>query len=237
MRFGTALTLFICLAILLTACSFGSTNTPTQTVQTTPTNELKVVETEKVEKAVVSATAEMKETQPPLSNTGCPAGSNQPISESAVLELGPGEGVPLSKAEGERMVLTGTIYDSNCMPVEGAVMDVWQTDANGEYGPGHGTDQMKCCYLQGTVRSDANGRFQLITVKPGHYKGESPPPPAHIHVEISHADGEHLETEFVFEGDPYLPPGTEGLTVVTLEEVSDSEGSYLFGTADLVLEP
>ena len=36
---------------------------------------------------------------------------------------------------------------------------VWHTDARGLYGPGAGTDE--CCYYGGTVRTDANGRFEL----------------------------------------------------------------------------
>jgi protocatechuate 3,4-dioxygenase beta subunit len=198
---------------------------------------METAKTEIVQTAEATATEEKIETQASTGKTGCPASSNVPVSESAKLVLGPGEGIPVSDAQGERMILSGIIFDSSCSPVEGASMDVWQTDANGEYGPGHGTDQMECCYLQGTVRTDANGRFQLITVKPGHYKGEQPPPPAHIHAEIRLMDGRQMGTEFVFEGDPYLPPSTEGFTVVSLAEDTDDEGSYWSGTVELRLEP
>jgi protocatechuate 3,4-dioxygenase beta subunit len=108
------------------------------------------------------------------------------IDPAAILELGPGPGIPPTTAAGEKLVIIGTVYTEDCTPLAGAILNVWQTDANGEYGPGHGSDDMRCCYLMGSLRTDSDGHYQLITVKPAHYIGEQPPPPAHIHLEISH---------------------------------------------------
>ena len=117
-------------------------------------------------------------------------------------------------------------------------MNVWQTDANGEYGPGHGSDDMRCCYLMGSLRTDANGRYQLITVKPALYKGEQPPPPAHIHIEISHPQAGQRMTEIIFAGDPYLPPSLQGYILVTLEMVpaSNEAAGYLHGVAHIFFD-
>lgn len=176
-------------------------------------------------------------TQP--AQEGCPASGTGEVDPAAVLELGPGAGIPASTASGEKLVISGSVYRADCTPLAGAMLNVWQTDADGEYGPGHGTDDMRCCYLMGSLRSDAQGRYQLITVKPGHYEGEPAPPPAHIHVEISHPEIGTTQTEIVFEGDQYLPQNLTGFHLVTLETVpaSDQAAAYLHGTADIILAP
>jgi protocatechuate 3,4-dioxygenase beta subunit len=157
------------------------------------------------------------------------------IDPAAILELGPGPGIPPSTAAGEKLVIEGTVYVEDCVPLPGARLEVWQTDANGEYGPGHGTNDMRCCYLMGSVLTDSHGRYRLVTVRPAHYKGEQHPPPAHIHVEISHPQAGRLETEIVFDGDPFLPQNLRGFILVTLETVPGVEG-YLRGVAEIFLK-
>jgi protocatechuate 3,4-dioxygenase beta subunit len=90
----------------------------------------------------------------------------------------------------------------------------------------------------GSLRTDANGRYQLITVKPAYYKGEQIPPPAHIHVEISHARVATLQTEIVFAGDPHLPEILHGYIVVELETIpaTAETAAYLRGVADIFVE-
>ena len=169
------------------------------------------------------------------SSTGCPA-SPGAVATSATLELGPAPGLPTTTAPGEPMVISGTVYDVACTPVEGVALHVWQTDGAGVYGPGHGTDTIECCYLQGTVRSDAEGRYRLVTVRPGHYQGESPPPPAHIHLDARHQQGA-LQAEIVFSDDPHLSnPDLDGYLVVTLAPSAD-DPAVQAGTADLILTP
>lgn len=233
----------ICLLFVLAACS--PTPLPSPTAESLPT-------TLPVSPAVTSAGTT---TQTPVSsptfevptNTttptnhpqeACPPTQEMEIDPAAILELGPGPGISPTGAKGEKLVISGSVYAEDCTPLAGAMMNVWQTDANGEYGPGHGTDDMRCCYLMGSLRTDARGRYQLITVKPAHYKGEQRPPPAHIHVEISHARAGQLQTEIVFAGDPYLPRVLQNYVVVSLETVPASEGAtaYQRGIADIVLD-
>jgi protocatechuate 3,4-dioxygenase beta subunit len=136
------------------------------------------------------------------------------------------------------LIIVGTVFGEDCTPLENASLEVWQTNAAGEYGPGHGTDDMRCCYLMGEVRTDSSGHYQLITVKPGHYKGQESPPPAHIHVSLSHPDAEPAQTEIVFSGDPYLQmlASESGLIPVTLSEEAGPDGPFLFGIADIVMK-
>jgi protocatechuate 3,4-dioxygenase beta subunit len=136
---------------------------------------------------------------------------------------------------GQRLVVSGTVYRADCKtPLAGASIAVWQTNAEGEYGPGQGTGDEQCCYLGAALRTDERGRYELHTVKPGHYKGEPDPPPAHIHFEVRHPDADGLLTELLFEGDPQLPPDPPG-AVTRPEPVPGSDPPLLRARFDIVL--
>jgi Dioxygenase len=136
---------------------------------------------------------------------------------------------------GQRLVVSGTVYRADCRtPLAGASIAVWQTNAEGEYGPGQGTGDERCCYLGAALRADERGRYELHTVKPGHYKGEPDPPPAHIHFEVLHPDAAGLLTELLFEGDPHLPPDPPG-AVTRPEPVPGSDPPLLRARFDIVL--
>jgi protocatechuate 3,4-dioxygenase beta subunit len=136
---------------------------------------------------------------------------------------------------GQRLVVSGTVYAADCStPLAGASLEVWQTNADGEYGPGQGTGDGRCCYLAGALRTDGRGRYRFETVKPGRYKGEARPPPAHIHVEVRHPDAGGLLTELLFAGDPALGPDPPG-EVAELEPVAGADPPTLQARFDIVL--
>jgi protocatechuate 3,4-dioxygenase beta subunit len=137
---------------------------------------------------------------------------------------------------GQRLVVSGTVYAADCTtPLAGATLQVWQTDADGVYGPGHGTANITCCYLQGTLRTDARGRYEITTIKPGRYQGQTDPPPAHIHFDVRHPDAGGLMTELLFEGDPDVIPGTQQGHVARLTTVAGSDPPLLRARFDIVL--
>jgi protocatechuate 3,4-dioxygenase beta subunit len=155
--------------------------------------------------------------------------------------LGPGgelERTPEAVAagrDGERLVVSGTVYGDDCRtPLAGASIEVWQTNAAGEYGPGQGTGDERCCYLAAALRTDRRGRYRFQTVKPGHYKGEERPPPAHIHFEVRHPEATGVLTELLFEGDRWLGPDPPGV-VVRLERVPGSDPPAMAARFDIVL--
>jgi protocatechuate 3,4-dioxygenase beta subunit len=137
---------------------------------------------------------------------------------------------------GQRLVVSGTVYAADCTTtLAGATLQVWQTDADGVYGPGHGTANITCCYLQGMLRPDARGRYEFTTVKPGHYQGEADAPPAHIHFDVRHPGAGGLMTELLFEGDPNVIPGTQQGHVARLTTVAGSDPPLLRARFDIVL--
>ena len=157
--------------------------------------------------------------------------------------LGPGGEVRRTAATvaagrgGQRLIVSGTVYAADCTtPLAGASIQVWQTTAAGKYGPGDGTGGERCCYLAAALRTDGRGRYQLETVRPGHYQGEARPPPAHIHFEVTHPDADGLVTELLFEGDPWLGPDPPG-AVVRLTPVPGSDPPAVRARFDIVLRP
>jgi protocatechuate 3,4-dioxygenase beta subunit len=104
--------------------------------------------------------------------------------------------------KGRRINIKGTIYHSNCRtPVMNALIEVWQTDAEGRYY--YADEQYR---LRGQIKSDEYGKYQFSTVKPGRYRILSGFRPAHIHLKVSHPDYRTVITQLYFEGDPYLWP-------------------------------
>jgi protocatechuate 3,4-dioxygenase, beta subunit len=83
---------------------------------------------------------------------------------------------------GERIVVHGKVIDAATKkPVAGVTVYAYHTDATGVYNR-RGVREPR---LKGWVTSDANGKFELRTIRPGRYPGASEP--AHIHFEYSGA--------------------------------------------------
>lgn len=74
------------------------------------------------------------------------------------------------------------IASNECQALEGAVVDVWHTDALGNYS-GVGSLQGET-FLRGIQRTDANGDAAFTTVYPGWYRGRTP----HIHFKVRSSD-------------------------------------------------
>lgn len=115
-------------------------------------------------------------------------------------------GVTLVTADepGPRCVAHGRVVDAEGRPVAGAELYVYQTDARGWYAAeaphiGVNSGDQRHARLFGVVRTDADGRYELRTIRPGGYPRTDLP--AHIHFEVK-----GLVTEILFEDDPRLTP-------------------------------
>lgn len=179
-------------------------------------------------------------TTPTVVTSGPPAVGDCPMPEigndaaGSVLTPGPSNGLPLSTARAEALTIEAIVLDAACAPAQGAGVTVWHTDSRGVYGPG-GADE--CCYYQGTVSTDRNGRFRLETIRPGQYP-QAGAPPAHIHLEIRHTSG-GLDTEIVFTPDSRPPVSIRPseLVPVFLSTVDGATGRTWYGEAAFMLEP
>ncbi len=117
--------------------------------------------------------------------------------------------------DGVELSLSGRVLDSDCNPIAGARVDLWQADPEGEYD--NTSDEMR---YRGVVTCDADGRWAVQTKVPGFYLNGSQFRPAHIHVKIWVDDIDRLTTQLYFEGDPYLDidPYVEDAPVMAVTE-------------------
>jgi protocatechuate 3,4-dioxygenase beta subunit len=88
---------------------------------------------------------------------------------------------------GEKLVLTGYVYDTRGKPVAGAWLDFWHANGNGRYDNAGYT-------LRGHQFTDASGKYKLDTVVPGGYTGRTP----HIHVKVKAPGSRSTLTSHVF---------------------------------------
>jgi protocatechuate 3,4-dioxygenase beta subunit len=91
---------------------------------------------------------------------------------------------------GQPIELTGLILTRRCRPVAGALLDVWQADAKGEYDNAGFT-------LRGHQITGPDGRFRLRTLVPGAYPGRT----RHIHVKLQSKGAPLLTTQLYFPGE------------------------------------
>ncbi|HET9482017.1 MAG TPA: protocatechuate 3,4-dioxygenase [Candidatus Polarisedimenticolia bacterium] len=115
--------------------------------------------------------------------------------------------IPGPDEPGAPLVVSGTIYaPDGRTPLEGMTLHVYHTDAKGLYSEDDARkpDGRPASRLAGTMRTDAAGRYEFRTIRPGSYPGSRVP--AHIHARIEGPGYPQAWIEdYVFEDDPYLP--------------------------------
>ena len=92
---------------------------------------------------------------------------------------------------GQPIELVGFVLTRGCKPVPGALVDLWQADAKGDY-------DNKGYRLRGHQFADAEGCYRFRTVVPAEYPGRT----RHIHVKVQAPGGRILTTQLYFPGDP-----------------------------------
>ncbi|MCY3001142.1 MAG: intradiol ring-cleavage dioxygenase [Planctomycetota bacterium] len=152
---------------------------------------------------------------------------------------------PAWNLNGPRLVLTGTVRHSDGTPARDVVLYYYHTNLEGRYvhvpaqarsmppnelGQTHGA-------WRGWVRTGADGKYSIHTLRPAPYpQGDEP---AHVHVTVLEPGlSEYWIDDFLFADDPLLTPerrvrleGRGGDGVVELHELD----GVLVGERDIVL--
>ena len=133
---------------------------------------------------------------------------------------------PNKKAEGEIIYVNGQVTDSDCRPVKGAIVEIWQACRTGRYAhmvdPNPAWLDPNFRYFGEYITGD-DGKYSFKTIKPGPYPvGPDWTRPAHVHFKISAGlEARMLTTQMYFADDPFL--GADQL----LSSVSSAEQKRL----------
>lgn len=144
---------------------------------------------------------------------------------------------------GTHILLKGRVTDENGAPIAGAEMHIFHTDSRGYYSPLDsvtGRMMENDPRLEGFLTTDANGGFEIHTVRPANYprqyKGRTIP--QHVHL-VTTADGFQVSAlQVVFKDDPVMDDywvewaKEAGFPIVTLVETPDG----IIGEVDLKLK-
>lgn len=101
---------------------------------------------------------------------------------------------------GERLTVSGVVFGADGKtPLANASVYVYHTDAKGLYTPDAKNDSRNP-RLRGYMRTDAQGRYEYRTIKPGHYPDNTAP--MHIHYHVNAPGYQENVFEIVFDDDP-----------------------------------
>ncbi len=119
-----------------------------------------------------------------------------------------GSGQPI----GERIIVHGRLLDEKGRAVPDSLIEIWQANATGRYL--HVRDQHDApldpnFFGAGRCMTDAEGRYQFVTIRPGAYPWGNHANawrPAHIHFSLfGPCFLTRLVTQMYFPGDPLFP--------------------------------
>jgi protocatechuate 3,4-dioxygenase beta subunit len=144
------------------------------------------------------------------------------------------------KEAGTPLVVRGVVYQGDGKtPAPGVILYVYQADSEGRYSPAAGQVQgRRHGRLRGWMKTGADGRYELRTIRPAPYPGQAIP--AHIHPVIKEPDkNEYYLDEFVFDDDPLLTKekraGLEGRGGSGVMKVAKDRKGVATGRRDIVL--
>jgi protocatechuate 3,4-dioxygenase beta subunit len=134
-------------------------------------------------------------------------------------------------AQGEILLLAGTVVDTAGRPVAGARVEIWQCNALGRYHhPGDRSSAPIDPAFQGWGEfvTGADGAYRFRTIKPVPYPGRTP----HIHFRVTGRGFADLVTQLYVEGEPgnardglynALEPSERAAVTVRLERAPDGK--------------
>ena len=146
-------------------------------------------------------------------------------------------------AAGQTLVLEGVLLDSTGEPVEGAVVEIWQTDATGAYlHPDDSRYASRDVAFQGfgASETDAEGAWAFRTILPELYGGR----PRHIHAKVKVDDQTVLTTQIYFSGGDIPLEGSIAETgseldalLVEVLAAADADGSEILTAEHQLVVP
>jgi len=103
-------------------------------------------------------------------------------------------------SDGQKVLVQGRVRDARCVPIQGAVVELWQRDSFGNWRLATREDQANPNPVfngAGRTYTDNNGSFSFITVFPAGARNEAP----HLHLRVVAPDMRPLTTALYFADD------------------------------------
>jgi protocatechuate 3,4-dioxygenase beta subunit len=162
-----------------------------------------------------------------------------------------GESMLQDADAGDRVVVRGRITDPDGTPLEGVVLDCWQSNTDGFYQVQE-LDGQSPGNLRGIYRTDADGRYGIRSVRPGKYPIPHDGPvgallkannrgwmrPGHLHTWVKHPGYKELITHiFDRKSDHLYDDAVFGVRESLIVDFTDDENGELSATFDFVLDP
>ncbi len=99
---------------------------------------------------------------------------------TGVIEADPGITMLTPDTKGERITITGRVFDGAGAPVNDAVLEIWQADSDGSFAAPMSPNSNSAPAFSGWGRqpTQPDGRFTFETVKPGRVEGPDGKPQA-----------------------------------------------------------
>lgn len=153
-----------------------------------------------------SATQEQAQRQPGSVQVGGPFENGDFLYIGMPDSIGSTDTSPGWNQRGQKLLITGRILERDGRtPAPSVVLYYYHTDVNGLYSSTPDLDRrvVRHGYIRGWVKSDANGKYAIYTVRPAPYPNSEMP--AHIHPAIKEPGlNEYYIDEFVFDDDKFL---------------------------------
>ncbi len=142
--------------------------------------------------------------------TGCARAEDPCATATSSAVLAP-KGEP-----GDPLRVRGVVYrPDGVTPAAGVILYAYQTDSKGRYIH----MPSKSPRIKGWMRTDAQGRFEFLTIRPGPYPNRTEP--AHIHFHLWGPDVDpQWNVDLLFEDDTLIKPSRR--------EESESLGKFAF---------
>ena len=95
--------------------------------------------------------------------------------------------------KGRQIEYVFMVEDKNCKPIEGAIVDIWQCDADGHYSDFDREKTLGQTWLRGYQKTDHTGTCRFRSIFPGWYTNRV----THLHAKV-HINGNTLLTTNLF---------------------------------------
>lgn len=151
------------------------------------------------------------------------------------------------QAQGDVIIVEGSVTDQNCNPVGGALVEIWQACHTGKYD--HPSDPNTAALdpnfqYWGRALTKADGHYQFRTIIPGAYPaGDGWIRPPHIHYKVQKLGYIELITQMYFAGESLndqdlilnrIHPSQRNNVVVPL--ITKSNANHPVATFNITLE-